>query len=317
MRIWDFSRSAFGICAVGAMLAACGGSQPPIGAPGAMPQSPSITTYAAHRGSWVLPEAASEDLLYVSDVTGVHVFSSEGNARRGFNGFAEPQGLCTDRAGDIFVTDALAFHVYEFAHGGAKPIAVFYDNHVDFNPENCSVDPVTGDLAVAIPDLPSVVIFPDAKQKPVVYSDPYSIIFWCAYDNKVGNLFTERVRHHGRFYIGELPKGASSFKNLLLDPRVGDPSDLQFDGQHMVVEDLDGSMLYRLRFSGGKAIDIGNTPLNGAKQIEQFWIHKNKVIGPDSYGPAYFWKYPLGGSPVKSIPGFPLPVGVTVSLAPH
>jgi 6-phosphogluconolactonase len=35
MRIWDFSRSAFGICAA-ATLAACGGSQPPIGAPGAM-----------------------------------------------------------------------------------------------------------------------------------------------------------------------------------------------------------------------------------------------------------------------------------------
>ena len=31
MRIWDYSRSAFGICAAAAMLAGCSGSQPPIG----------------------------------------------------------------------------------------------------------------------------------------------------------------------------------------------------------------------------------------------------------------------------------------------
>ena len=34
MRIWDFSRSAFGICAAAAMLPGCGGSQPPVGVPG-------------------------------------------------------------------------------------------------------------------------------------------------------------------------------------------------------------------------------------------------------------------------------------------
>jgi hypothetical protein len=39
MRISGLSRCAFGICAAAAMLAGCGGSQPPIGAPGAMHQS--------------------------------------------------------------------------------------------------------------------------------------------------------------------------------------------------------------------------------------------------------------------------------------
>jgi hypothetical protein len=34
MKIRDFSRSALGICTAGTMLAGCGGSQPPIGAPG-------------------------------------------------------------------------------------------------------------------------------------------------------------------------------------------------------------------------------------------------------------------------------------------
>ncbi|MGA8474385.1 MAG: hypothetical protein WB681_04900, partial [Candidatus Cybelea sp.] len=76
MRIWDFSRSVFGICAA-AMLAGCGGSQPPIGAPGAMPQTSAITTHAAQGTSWMLPGASSQDLLYISsnDRGSVYVYS--------------------------------------------------------------------------------------------------------------------------------------------------------------------------------------------------------------------------------------------------
>ena len=39
MGIWDYRRSAFGICAAAPMLAGCGGSQPLIGAEGAIPKS--------------------------------------------------------------------------------------------------------------------------------------------------------------------------------------------------------------------------------------------------------------------------------------
>ncbi len=47
VRIWDFIRSVFGICAAAALLAGCGGSQPPIGAPGAMAQSSLIAAHVA------------------------------------------------------------------------------------------------------------------------------------------------------------------------------------------------------------------------------------------------------------------------------
>jgi hypothetical protein len=42
----DFSRYALGSCVAVAMLAGCGGSQPPIGAPGAMPQTAAIASAA-------------------------------------------------------------------------------------------------------------------------------------------------------------------------------------------------------------------------------------------------------------------------------
>ncbi len=263
----------------------------------------------------MLPEAKHDDLLYVSDFYGVHIFSYPRGTHVGdLTGFASPEGLCTDRAGDVFVTDETEGYVDEYAHGGTKRIATLYDIYVDFNPVDCSVDPVTGNLAVASADAPYVVIFPDAKEHPVVYADyPYAILFFCAYDDN-GNLFIEQVRHHRKFYIGELPKGATKFKNFVFDSRAGIPGAIKFDGQHLAVEDLRTNGLHQVRFSGSNAIVIGSTPLNGAREIQQFWIHKGKVIGPDAYGPVDFWKYPLGGSPVKAIQGFKLPYGVTVSL---
>ena len=58
-----------------ALLAGCGGSQPPIGAPGAMPQSQAIASHAARGKSWMLPEAAPTELLYVADYgVGVYPF---------------------------------------------------------------------------------------------------------------------------------------------------------------------------------------------------------------------------------------------------
>jgi hypothetical protein len=42
MRGLGFGRYALGSCAAVAMLAGCGGSQPPMGASGAMPQAPAL-----------------------------------------------------------------------------------------------------------------------------------------------------------------------------------------------------------------------------------------------------------------------------------
>jgi hypothetical protein len=55
MKSLDFSRCALSICAAAAMLAGCGGSQPPIGAPGAMAQTSAIATHAERGKSWMVP----------------------------------------------------------------------------------------------------------------------------------------------------------------------------------------------------------------------------------------------------------------------
>jgi hypothetical protein len=64
VRISDFSRYAISICAAAAFLAGCGGSQPPIGAPGALPQSRAIATHASKDYNVTGP------LLYVTNFDG-------------------------------------------------------------------------------------------------------------------------------------------------------------------------------------------------------------------------------------------------------
>jgi hypothetical protein len=51
------ARSAFSIATAAALLAGCGESQPPIGVPGAMPQSRRNAAHTERSGSWTLPEA--------------------------------------------------------------------------------------------------------------------------------------------------------------------------------------------------------------------------------------------------------------------
>ena len=52
MKSLDFGRYVLGGFALGTMLAGCGRSQAPVGAPGSMPQSRAIATYAEHSGLW-------------------------------------------------------------------------------------------------------------------------------------------------------------------------------------------------------------------------------------------------------------------------
>jgi hypothetical protein len=53
LKRWVFSHDALSSCVAVALLAGCGGSQPLIGVPGAMPQSRAIAQYAELGKSWI------------------------------------------------------------------------------------------------------------------------------------------------------------------------------------------------------------------------------------------------------------------------
>src|SRR5579863_782259 len=135
-------------------LVSCGGQSP--SGTQSLPQAKMVDHN--HVRSWMLAEVKHDDLLYVSDINGVQVFSYPGLKPVGQLD-AVSYGMCSDRAGNVFMTTESGAAVVEFAHGGTEPIQTFDDTSIEFSPYDCSVDPTTNNLAVTSLDAGFFLIF--------------------------------------------------------------------------------------------------------------------------------------------------------------
>jgi hypothetical protein len=271
--------------------------------------------------SWMAPDAMKRDLLYISDEgTGdVYVFTyPHGKLKGTLTGFADPQGECVDKKGDVWVTLFSGQEILEYAHGGTSSIGNVSDP--GYLLEGCAVDPTTGNLAAG--DFAGtnstsggVSIYADAKGTPVTYIDPdLYLVFALGYDNK-GNLFVDgEAKVGGGFAFAELPKGSSTFTNITLNQTIKTPGGVQWDGKYITVGDATGGAIYQVQVSGSTGTVVGSTPLTDSNGVFQSFIDGKKVVGPNVYGAnVMFWSYPTGGSPVKTLTGFVDPFGSAVS----
>ena len=203
---------AFSIGIVAAMLTACGGSQPPIGAPRAMPQKfanayatvaaygdaalPKLLVLQRYARSWVSPDAkAAKSLLFESDVgyDSVEMFAlPDLNLRGVLTGFGYPQGLCSDAGGNVWVADTGGIAMDEFSHTGK--LLQHFTVRLGY-PVACAVNPVNGDLAVSniqgTSDVGMVLIYthPPGYSNVLSCAPLYSYYF-VGYDPH-GNLFLD------------------------------------------------------------------------------------------------------------------------------
>jgi hypothetical protein len=332
-------RRSLCIFAAAAMLAACSAPQLPIGAPGAMPQNRAIAAHADRSGSWMLPEAKSEDLLYVSDAGSkvVDVYSYPGGEKVGqLTGFVGPGGLCVDRTGDVFVTDvgtSDTSSIIEFAHGGTKPIRTLNDPGMEAS--GCAVSPVNGDLAVAnncpyrhsscVYGRGNVLIYPAAKGSPRSYKAPEVTHFsYSAYDN-AGTLYADGYgRRNNSFDLARLRKGGASLEMIQVhftysEPAIIDPGGLQWDGKILAIGYPQGENItpsvYRVDPSNGHIASV--LTLHKSQAVSQYFIDGKVLIAPNRgrSGQILFYSYPQGDKLSKVIDGFDIPVAVVVNPA--
>lgn len=317
-----------------ALLAGCGGTQPPTGAPGAMPQSRAIVAHADRSGSWMLPEAKDDDLLYVSDYSNriVSVFSYPAGTLVGtLTGFEDPYGLCSDKEGDVFVVDQVAMDIYEYAHGGSSPIATLNDS--SNYPLGCAVDPTTGNLAAVGGYHTAVVsVFPDALGSPTVYSLNTSVALnFCAYDNH-GDLFAGLGDFDASAGLLELPEGGKSLAEVSISGgNLSGGGALQWVGKYLVIGDPHGpgkgthgpTTVAQLKVSGSTATIASTIQLSDGKLDRnpgwyvQFAVNGDTIINPLVPGRNVgLWHYPGGGRFYKKIKVVD-PYGVAVSIAPQ
>jgi hypothetical protein len=282
-------------------------------------------TLPASTASRISSDAKSKPLLYVSDLNSgdVSIFSyPRGKPEGTLTGFAAPHGLCVDKSGDVFVTSLGSGQIFEFAHGGTKPIAVLNDKN--YSPNGCSVDPVTGDLAVAniTPARSggggSVSIFKQARGKPKIYTiSSLFFYYFCGYDAN-GNLFVDGTNYHIVFGLAELPAGGTTLIPIGINQSIRYPGGVQWDGTHLAIGDqyyLSGpSVVYEFSISGTEASRVGTTQLSDSCDVLQFWVDGKRLIAPDDCSPyVKYFAYPAGGDSTKSISDASQPVGVVVS----
>jgi len=321
------------ILLIGAVLAMAGCASSPLSV--AAPSSQSMSAERPnHRHVWMDVSAKKLDLLYISEADGeVTVYTYWQHTLVGeLTDFDQPEGECVDKAGDVYITDAAAERIYEYAHAGTKPLREIDD--APYAPYGCSVATSTGDLAVANEagnaSQGNIAIYPNASGTPTYYTDKSISDFrGCAY-NSGGDLlasddqpgssvssFAWFPTGGGRLINVDLPGPSSSWtwKNV---------TGIQWDGKYWVIDDYQP---YRVSVIDGQGYYIGFTALQASGGTAgPFWIYNDdpteqgtQVVGvfsEPSRDYVYYWDYPGGGAPIAEIwKGISRPVALTVSLS--
>jgi hypothetical protein len=255
-------------------------------------------------------KSISGELLYASETEGskVLVFSyPEGGLVETLTGFAAPPWfICSGRSGDVFVaaTDSSSpGYIYQFAHGGSQPIETLTDPGPG-HALSCSVDPTTGNLAVA--NGPNVAVYPQGQGAPTIYEASDVGAFDCAYDG-AGDLFVDGQSYNDK--IAELPAGGTSFSDIALS-KTTLTLHLQWWNKRLVIlGGTDGPHgpyeIFQVRVSGSDGIVSGPVLLYGKSRHRlgdvEFVASDNAIVMPEGSGLSLLnvWHYPKGGKPYK------------------
>ena len=279
MKVLRLDRNALSVGAAAALLAACG-SQPPIGATSPMRQTV--------EKSWMLPNAAGRDLLYITKKYlpngGIYVYTYPGLKLMGELDYGVgAAGECVDTSGDVFIVedpDGSSPAVYEYKHGGDS---LFAQIDLPTGGQGCSVDPTSERLAVTSGSGSQLLTFNHTPKRGWLLPRRYSVpgmtsAAYCAFDSN-GDLFVDGAGNTESFELAELPKGSHQFTTITLNQAIGAPGQVQWHEGYLSIGDT-GSHVYEFTISGSSATEVASTTLHGTDNIQQFWIQDQTLIGP-------------------------------------
>ncbi len=274
----------------------------------------------------MLPEAKTGNLIYAAGQGHSYVISAKTGKLIGTIDTGA-QSACSDSKGNVWLTGQ--YNMLEFAHGGTTPVATLNLPGTNSEPNDCAVDPTTGNLAVpfATESLHfQLAVFTGAQGTPTVY-DTNGLQF-CGYDN-AGNLFLDGYGSSGA-EMAELREGGNSISYISLENQNigGNPWEVQWDGQYITVEGLSrtAATINRLQISGSTAEIVRQTKFKRLTPANKgSWIQGSTVFLPwsNAHPRIGIWPYPVEGKATKVFTNedFGGTVsrlnGLTVSVAPH
>ncbi len=269
---------------------------------------------------------SSEDLIYVSTGENIYVYTLDGQSVGMLTGFQDSTGLCSDKSGNVRITNANYSYSYdddvvEYSHGGTSPIATLEDP--DY-PDARSVDPGSGNLAVGDLDY-NIAIFIGAQGLTGILFDERFMedVRTITYDGS-GDLYFRS----GRYRKSEawLPSGGSKVMTFDL---TGKPSSYQWDGKYLTTRTRN-PQIGRWKVKGSQATLIGTLPIHDCRGTDisaispasqrlgdNYTIEGSKLIAACGTQDAIaIYNYPAGGDPLRSISIPSYAAAVTVSVAP-
>ena len=295
-----------------------------------------------HHKSWVSPELRKREsrILFVSDsgTEDLYMCTLPGMSLKGtLTGFSEPQGMCSDTKGDVFVDNTGTTQVLEISRTGSI-LNTFTDTYG--YPIGCAIDPATGNLAVAdifgFYGAGQVVIWPGANPSatPTTVSNPSQYFYYFDGYGPGSSLWVSGRNSYGTYMLSDC--GASSCSTISLSGgTIYFPGAVQWDGTRgqwvlfdQLCGDTEAAWSYPVSSSGvlGSATTYDNLSGSAVCDLAQGAItgdsHKF-VVGSDYEGCHFTssssdrWAYTAGGSPTNSVSypftSYALPDGAAVS----
>lgn len=306
-----------GFFAAAALVSCAGVSAPPL----------SAVQGDIQRAVWAFQGVKHRDLLYISDVPYIDVYSYPDGGYVGQIQGSYPYGLCVNAGGDVYVVEEFSSpRITEYAHGASKPKRTLA--YPGFVPTQCTVDPATGNL-VAIAGAGAartrsgsghvIALYPQGRGRGRhLRVTGLDYLEYACYDDKsdlfiIGQLATKPA-------LVEMPRGKKGFETIALDEeaqnRIRSAGAIQWSGNELAIANgtfYNDSKIDRLSIVGTKAHFRNETSLGSYGDVGPFWIEANRVVAPENAG-AYIWRYPKGGKPLVTI-GLSDGDGVVVSLA--
>ncbi|MGB8907775.1 MAG: hypothetical protein WCC84_03395 [Candidatus Cybelea sp.] len=352
---------ALGVLAAAALIAGCsGGTQ-------SSALSPTSMTNAAHSGanplhersalgafvsvkqpgqahpdhhkSWISPEARKRHvrLLFVSDsgTDDVYIYSLPKVTLRGtLTGFSEPQGMCSDGAGNVYVANTGTDQIYKLSRTGSI-VATYTDP--DGYPVGCAVDPATGNLAASdifgFYGAGQVLVWTSPSATPTVLSNPSQYFYYFLGYGPGSSLWVSGRNSYGTYMVSACGSSSCSTVNLT-GGSIDFPGAVQWDkvrGEWVLWDQLCGdteaACSYPVSASGalGSPTTYKNYDGGGVCDMVQGAIAGDRlkfVIGSDyeycgtASTSSGRWLYTAGGDPTAyatySDP-YAEPIGATVS----
>lgn len=250
--------------------------------------------------------------VYIADRTRVLIYKYAQDYFIGkLTGMQYARGMCTDPAGDVYVTNFESADVLEFAVGQSDARQI---NDVSPYPVDCSIDPAHGSLAVANQNgeteysAGNVAIYKHAKGSPKTYRySGFSSFASCAFDSN-GDLLVAGLNTARRPAFAYLAFGAKSLRPITLQSssETSEPSYVRWDGRYFVVDFIsdDNLVFTQYAITKGAAVKKESIPERVLSYgVAAFWVgrigkpskrHAANAITAVTADGVYFWKYPSG-----------------------